>query len=188
VRELFASPPVLVSRRCPASEVPLPPAAAPPPESLAQLRSAPGSSGLAGRTAAAVVLTLADAGEALALAGGSGGSGGFDGEPAAAAGGLRAGRVVIGTRGVVLERYSFIPGVVVDGALERAAGPGVLVVSGRAAARGVLVVRDGLAVGRLDGVPVRVRVDYVATGAAIMSPLDSYPRSAVTGHPASSAL
>lgn len=157
VRELFASPPVLVSRRCPASEVPLPPAAAPPPESLAQVRSAPGSSGLAGRTAAAVVLTLADAGEALALAGGS------DGEPAGAAGGLRAGRVVIGTRGVVLQRYSFIPGVVVDGALERADGPGVLVVSGRAAARGVLVVRDGLAVGRLGGMAVRVRVDYIAT-------------------------
>lgn len=152
VRELFASPPLLVSRRCPASEIALPPAAAPPPESLADVRPAAGSSGLAGRTAAAMALTLVDAGEALAL------SSGADGQPAGAAGGLRGGRIVIGRRGVVLQRYVFIPGVIVDGALPRPGAPGVLTVSGAAAARGVLVLRDGLATGRLGGVAVRVRL------------------------------
>ncbi|MGI8922024.1 MAG: alpha/beta hydrolase [Solirubrobacteraceae bacterium] len=153
IRALFARPsPKLVSRRCPA-EIVLPAPDAVPPGSLAAVAPGGGAKGLPGRTAAAVALTLRDFGEALALASAADGEAG---PLALSAGGLRSGHGSVSSSGVHLVHFSFIPGVVISGSLGTSGLPGRLVVSGSAAARGVLTVRRGLASGRLGGVAVRV--------------------------------
>jgi pimeloyl-ACP methyl ester carboxylesterase len=142
-----------------------------PPASLADVRPAKGVPGRAGRTLAAVGLTLGDAGHQLiysfdALLSGAL-SGRFNG-----IGGLRGGR--FGERG--LERYSYVPGVEISSGLDapsdppRASDPSellpsrlVLRVTGAAAARGTLEfdLGSGRVTGRLGNRRVRSRLDFL---------------------------
>jgi hypothetical protein len=98
----------------------------------------------------AVVETLADLGSMLRLTGGG-----------APIGGLRGGRFEPDRNGVVLRRFSYVPGVWVSGrvTVEGAAGPrldGLVTVGGSAASPGRLRVSTALA-GTLAGKAVRVR-------------------------------
>lgn len=98
-------------------------------------------------------LSIRDAGLALSLAG-----------EATRAPGLRAGTASVSSRrnavALRLRGYGYVPGLRVDGQLhlgERWSG--TLKVTGSAAARGTLTVRDGVARGRLGGVRVALRVE-----------------------------
>jgi pimeloyl-ACP methyl ester carboxylesterase len=123
------------------------------PTSLAALRPASAIAGKAGRTFTAAAETLADA---LAIVRHAWGRG--EGPIR----GLRGGRLVPGPDGVVLDRYSYVPGVWISGQLEYAAftdvGPkrldGTIRVGGRAAAKGRLAAGIRLS-GTLDGRRVR---------------------------------
>jgi hypothetical protein len=122
------------------------------PASLADVAPAPGTSGVRGRTLAAVVRTLEDfERESQFLSTGDGSSRG---------GGLRGGRFFT-RRGVDrLDRFSYIPGVVVSGPVgDSTARAGTVTVSGAAASAGTLKLRrDGLLAGRLAGKRVSTRV------------------------------
>ena len=123
------------------------------PRSLAAVAPAPGVSGKRGRTLAAAAETLADALAIVRQAWGRG---------EAPIRGLRGGRLVPAAEGVVLERYSYVPGVWLSGSLEYAAltdyGPtrldGSVRVGGPAASKGALVAGVRLR-GTLDGRLVR---------------------------------
>ena len=123
------------------------------PVSLAAMAAAPGVRGKRGRTLTAVAGTLADA---LAIVRHAWGRG------EAPIRGLRGGRLVPSSGGVVLERYSYVPGVWLSGRLAYAAigevGPmrldGRVTVGGPAASRGTLLAQIRLS-GTLDGRPAR---------------------------------
>jgi pimeloyl-ACP methyl ester carboxylesterase len=123
------------------------------PSALGAMAPAPGVAGRRGRTLTAVARTLADA---LAIVRHSWGR---DEAPIR---GLRGGRLVPSSEGVVLERYSYVPGVWLSGRLAYAAigdlGPmrldGRVTVGGRAASKGGLVAGVRLR-GTLDGRPAR---------------------------------
>ena len=115
-----------------------------PPRSLSQVPLPLGKHGRSGRTFGAVQDTVADVGERLidALFNSP------DGLTISPVGGLRAGYMTAGPRDVVLHGYSWVPGVTVSGKVPDH-GSARLVVAGRAAARGVLVVSQR---GRVRGV------------------------------------
>jgi pimeloyl-ACP methyl ester carboxylesterase len=123
------------------------------PRSLAAVAPAPGSRGKRGRTLTAAGETLADA---LAIVRHAWGRG--EGPIR----GLRGGRLVPYSEGVVLERYSYVPGVWLSGRVAYTAfgeyGPkrldGAVRVGGAAAAKGTLVAEVRLR-GTLEGRPVR---------------------------------
>ncbi|HEX5619605.1 MAG TPA: alpha/beta fold hydrolase [Solirubrobacteraceae bacterium] len=129
------------------------------PASLQAVRPAGGAGGRPGRTFAAVRLAYQDALRAF-----------FDGLLAAgasdldaflsfryAAGGLRAGRSVFTFSNARFSRLVYVPGVTISGRLRSLAilPDGALRVSGPAAARGTLRVRNGRASGVLGGRRVR---------------------------------
>lgn len=105
----------------------------------------------------AVRLSIRDAGLALSLAG-----------ETTRAPGLRAGTVSISSQPSAvtlrLRGYGYVPGLRVDGRVEIGGEHwrGTLKVSGSAAARGTLTVRDGVARGRLGGVRVALRLQTTA--------------------------
>ncbi len=122
------------------------------PASLADVAPAPGTSGVRGRTLAAVVRTLEDfERESQFLS---------TGEANARGGGLRGGRFF--TRAGIdrLDRFSYVPGVEVSGPVGRSeARAGTLTISGAAASAGALKLRrGGLLTGRLGGKRVSTRV------------------------------
>ena len=123
-----------------------------------------GVPGLAGRTVAAVVLTLDDATRS--------GRAARDERPGAAvrraAGGQRGARAR--ARGLRLRGYGYVPGVRVSGVIPRARARFTLMVGGRAAAHGRLTFSRRGVTGVLDGVPVRVGARSSA-GAASSSTL-----------------
>jgi hypothetical protein len=125
-----------------------------PPASLAAVAPSRGADGKRGRTLAAVASSLTDA---LAIVRQSWGR--VDG---GAIRGLRGGRLVPVPDGVLLERYSYVPGVWLTGRLDYAEigylGParldGRVTIGGLAAAHGTIVANGRLS-GTLDGRPVR---------------------------------
>jgi pimeloyl-ACP methyl ester carboxylesterase len=135
----------------------------PPPRRLSAVRPLAGTSGLRGRTLAAVRLTLRDVAEdsitELILD--------FDDPDLARGGGLRAGHYRIdGDNTLELDGVVFVPGVTVSGRLEHFGGrrqSGRLRVSGRAAARGLLRVERFAVRGTLGG--RRIRADLSAQSA-----------------------
>ena len=151
------------------------PALPPPPLSLADLDPEPGASGRAGRTMAAVRLTLRDGAGHLALrffvrvlTPGVGRRQLY--RSPVRAGALRRGTYRLGFRrpGFELRDASYVPGVRVSGLVrprERHGGArprGHLRVGGPAAARGRLVLRGRVLSGRLGGRPVRMRIGAAA--------------------------
>ena len=120
------------------------------PASLARLRPARGLHGLVGRTATALGITLDDAvREASELAEGGRRS----------AGGLRAGTVSVDTRRIVLKGYSLVRGVTLTGTMPLStAQSGTILVGGRDAAPGRLVLRRARLRGTLGGLRVSLRV------------------------------
>lgn len=129
------------------------PLAAVPPRTL----TAVGPRGTSARAKAArsirgTLLSIRDAGLALSLSGD---------KPRAA--GLRSGTVTVHSAGDLtalrLRSYGYIPGLRLDGDLVLGGRwSGTLRVSGSAAARGTLTIRDGVARGRLGGVRVALRL------------------------------
>ena len=110
-----------------------------PPRSLAGV---PGRS-KAHRTLAAVRLTLRDLVKAVAFG-------------AERGGGLRAGTFTQRGEWFVLRGYSFVPGVSVSGRV-RGSGSDALRITGRAAARGTVRLRNGRLTGTLGGRPVTLK-------------------------------
>lgn len=127
-----------------------------PPRSLAAVTPVRGLGGRPGRTVQAVRLTLRDAGTAMNY--------GRRAARGVAFTGPRGGTGLVRVRGgalrLELRRYAFVPGVVVSGTAEvslsgdRRAHD--LVVTGPAASRGVIHIRQRAAFGTLDGRPFRV--------------------------------
>jgi pimeloyl-ACP methyl ester carboxylesterase len=106
------------------------------PARLSAVPPARGEGGLPGRTLAAVELTLADIVRQETVRTLSALQSGDIGGLSLRVGGLRAGWADIGSKGLTLHAYSYIPGVTVSGKI--AAGEVVLQVGGGAAARGTL--------------------------------------------------
>ncbi len=154
LQALFAGKPIAqcTNRMPPASYLPTPL----PPFRLTEVPPVKGSHGLAGRTLAAVGLTLADFSRELALAMDEHG----DGEDPLAAlsartGGLRAGWGGILKDTLALHGYSYVPGVTVSGTI--GAGKATLRIGGSAAAKGVLRIdAQGALSGVLAGQAVRL--------------------------------
>jgi pimeloyl-ACP methyl ester carboxylesterase len=143
---------------CPASP---PPALLRPtplaPSGLAEVPPAHGYHGRAGRTLAAVRLTIADAARQLAgkllEAGGSSGGGSGGGLDS---GGLHSGWVGLGPGGLSFHDYSYIPGVTLSGTIH--SEHATLHIGGHAGADGVLHLgTHHLLVGELEGQRVQVR-------------------------------
>lgn len=136
------------------SEIPLTPV---PPRTLSAVGPRGGSArAKARRSVRAVHLSIRDAAVALSLAGDD-----------TRAPGLRAGTVAVGESGgkatLRLRGYGYVPGLRVDGRLTLGGRwSGSLKVTGSAAARGTLIVRDGVARGRLGGVRVALRLQPAA--------------------------
>jgi hypothetical protein len=106
-----------------------------PPESLARVRAATGTSGLAGKTLGAVIDTLTQALN-------TGIDDFLNGSSLSATvhfGGLRAGWASFSLRGLHLHGFSYVPGVRVSGALATTATTHTLVVSGSRGATGTLI-------------------------------------------------
>ncbi len=128
-----------------------------PPLRLAEVAPAKGTSGVAGRTLAAVVRTAADFDRQIALSLAEH----LDAEGSlatlsASTGGLRAGWGAIVKGAVVLHAYSYVPGVTVSGTVS--AGRASLRIGGSAAARGVLHIdTQGALSGVLAGKRVHLR-------------------------------
>lgn len=133
-----------------------------PPRSLGSVRPLPGLPPHAGRTAAAVGQTLEwmaqqVVAELLPQL--------LSGDVTARAmrfGGLRGGSVAFTDRGIVLDRYSVVPGVTIsgrvgDGATGEDSAPIVMRIGGRVAAHGWLSLGERWVTGQLGGQPVRVR-------------------------------
>jgi hypothetical protein len=148
IRRLFAflrGRPAAVGCPAVATEVP---ATGVPPTALSQLAPASGMRGRAGRTVAALDVTLDDLTFALSPALGSPLSGG----------GLRGGTFRQRRRTIVLEGLQVVPGVRVSGRLPRR-GSARLRISGTRAARGRLRISPTGAVrGRLGGRSIRGRL------------------------------
>jgi len=124
------------------------PATGVPPTSLSQLAAPGGVPGKAGRTVAALDVTLDDLTFALSPALGS---------PLTGAG-LRGGSFRLRRRSIVLDGLQVVPGVRVSGTLPRR-GSARLRISGRQAARGrVRISAGGVVRGRLGGRTVRGRL------------------------------
>jgi len=124
------------------------PAIGVPPTSLRQLAAPSGVPGRAGRTVAALDVTLDDLTFSLSPALGS---------PLTGAG-LRGGRFRLRRRTIVLDALQVVPGVRVSGKLPRR-GSARLRISGRSAARGrVRISASGVVRGRLGGRSVRGRL------------------------------
>jgi pimeloyl-ACP methyl ester carboxylesterase len=121
----------------------------PAPARLDAVPPARGTSGTAGRTLAAALLTLRDLDRLIASA-----APGSRGE-----GGLRGGTYLVRGRGLQLRGFSFVPGVRVTGRLSSSRRrTGRLTVSGAGAARGTLTLhRNGVVDGRLGRRQVRGR-------------------------------
>jgi hypothetical protein len=121
------------------------------PRSLAQVPPATGHRGVAGRTLSAVYATIADLDESLNVAV-------YSSRGLAQVGGLRAGYAHDDYPRTTLHGFSYVPGVRVSGRLVGILHQhGRLRISGRAAARGHLVLhRNGSLSGHLRGRHVRV--------------------------------
>lgn len=129
----------------------------PPPRWLSRVAPLQGTSGLRGRTLAAVRLTLVDVLEdaiTQLIFGSSGSAGG---------GGLRAGHYRIAAdQTLELHGVAFVPGVTLSGRLHSFAlkrQRGRIRVGGSAAPHGLLTIRRFAARGRLGGHRVRVQLD-----------------------------
>jgi pimeloyl-ACP methyl ester carboxylesterase len=122
----------------------------PAPRRLAAVPRLPGVPGLAGRTVAAVGLTLDDAATHLIAQLVTSGQ-------AQPFGGLRSGSAALQrARGLRLRSYGYVPGVRVSGVVPARGARFTLTVGGRAAAHGRLTFTRGRVTGVLDGVPVHV--------------------------------
>jgi pimeloyl-ACP methyl ester carboxylesterase len=147
----------------------------PPPRRLADVAPVQGTSGLRGRTLAAVDGTLRDVIEdaVTELI--------FDPEDSdiARGGGLRAGRYRIDGEGtLVLDGVSYVPGVTVSGRIEELGSRrqhGRLRVSGRAAAPGLLRIRRERVGGRLGGRRVRMTLGAGSAVSALAATRDRVP-------------
>jgi pimeloyl-ACP methyl ester carboxylesterase len=135
------------------------------PARLSDVAPAKGYSGRAGRTLNAVMLTLADFLRQAALqALGGLATGNLTLLTEVRVGGLRAGWAGLLNGDIVLDGYSYVPGVSVSGRIT--ASETVLRVGGGAAARGTLRVgQHGRLNGELGGVPVRNASAGTTTGA-----------------------
>ncbi len=122
-----------------------------PPARLADVRPAKGNSGKAGRTLAAVLLTLADFERQLALqALAQLGSGNASALSSIDVGGLRSGWARFTPGRLILHEYSYVPGVSVSGVISSANA--ALSVGGSAAAPGPLRLGPGhTLIGLLEG-------------------------------------
>jgi pimeloyl-ACP methyl ester carboxylesterase len=160
------------SARCPRvpTEVPV---TSVPPTSLRQLAAAAGVPGRAGRTVAALDVTLDDLTFALSPAVGS----------PLAGGGLRGGTFRLRRRAIVLDGLQVVPGVHVSGLLPRH-GSARLRIAGAHAARGTVRISPSGAVrGRLGGRRVRGRLRAgpprpVASGARVVAKTTQFRRRA----------
>jgi pimeloyl-ACP methyl ester carboxylesterase len=113
-----------------------------PPARLADVPPVPGGSGKAGRTLAAVLLTLGDFERQLALqALAQLDSGSASSLSSIEVGGLRSGWAQFTPGRLVLHGYSYVPGVTVSGVISSASAE--LIVGGRAAAPGPLRLGRG---------------------------------------------
>ena len=127
------------------------PAEPPPPRRLSRVLPLPGSSGIRGRTLAAMKLTLRDVAEdsLTALVFGAGET------DIARGGGLRAGHYVIDSNNALaLHGVAYVPGVTVTGRIRRfleRRESGRLRIGGRAGTRGVLRIHGFRFAGRLGG-------------------------------------
>jgi pimeloyl-ACP methyl ester carboxylesterase len=145
-----------------------------PPERLAEVQPAQDYRGRTGRTLEAVKLTLADFTRRLLLqliaTLGGGGPHGLSGLSLSSLdfGGLRAGWVQFGKKGLRFHDYSYIPGVTLSGTVKE--GKVAFVIGGAAAARGRLHFDAHKAlVGELGGRPVHLKANPAAH-AAIVGP------------------
>jgi hypothetical protein len=183
LQALFAGAPI---KPCPAT--PLPPLLRPsplPPARLADVAPAGGVRGRPGRTAHAVLLTLADCERQLALALLPAlASGQASNLTSVRVGGLRAGWGETTQRALILRGYSYVPGVSVSGRLTPVEA--TLRVSGPAAAGGTLRARahESLS-GLLGGVAVHadaavVRASEGVSAARLRSILRRDPARAST--------
>jgi pimeloyl-ACP methyl ester carboxylesterase len=155
LQALFAGKPIrhCTDRTPPTSYLPTPL----PPSRLAEVPPAMGNHGLPGQTLAAVVLTVADFERQLALS--------LDEQDdaesslaklSARTGGLRAGWGGIVKGALVLDGYSYIPGVSVSGTI--GVGKATLRIGGSAAARGMLrLSTSGALSGVLNGEKVSLK-------------------------------
>ncbi|MBS1869631.1 MAG: alpha/beta fold hydrolase [Actinobacteria bacterium] len=147
------------------------------PRRLAAVPSAPRLAGRPGRTVTAVLETLDDATQQLIelLSGGG---------RAMSVGGLRAGSAAIGRDGSLrLRGYAYVPGVLVSGRLPTRASRFTLLVGGRAAAHGRLIISRRGVTGVLGGqridLPARV-LRGRSIGAAIAAAAARGPRPTAT--------
>jgi pimeloyl-ACP methyl ester carboxylesterase len=151
-----------------------------PPRSLRAVQPIPGMRPHSGRTVAAVMQTivLMDRVVFVELLSGLVPDD-VEATRAFRLGGLRGGNVTLTRRGIALRRYSAVPGVELSGRLSDGADdPGVVRVSGRAAASGWLRIGERWTVGRLAGRRVRVRSRLLlqrATRAAVARAVRSGP-------------
>lgn len=146
-----------------------------PPRSLRALEPTPGLPPHVGRTVTAALVTLEAFTEQVGsevltqvLAGG-------EDAKAFRFGGLRSGNVTLDEDGVVLRRYSYVPGVTlsarIDGDDDDAGKPLALLVGGHAAAHGRLRVGRAWITGELDGHRVHVRTRFRGRTAAATATL-----------------
>jgi pimeloyl-ACP methyl ester carboxylesterase len=163
-----------VPARCPRIRRPFLPSP-PPPRRLASVQPLAGTSGLRGRTLAALKLTLRDVAEdsITELI--------FDPEDSdlARGGGLRAGHYRIdGDNTLELDGVAFVPGVTLTGRLEHFGERrerGRLRVGGRAAPHGLLRI-EGFAVrGRLGGRRVRAKLNARSALSALAAQRERWP-------------
>jgi hypothetical protein len=163
-----------VPTRCPGARRPFQPSP-PPPRRLAEVAPLQGTSGLRGRTLAAVKLTLRDVAEdsITELI--------FDPQDPdiARGGGLRAGHYRIdGDNTLELHGVAFVPGVTLSGRLEHFGERrerGRLRVSGSAAAHGLLRLDRQNARGRLAGRRVRIRLNAPSAISALAAQRRRWP-------------
>jgi pimeloyl-ACP methyl ester carboxylesterase len=150
----------------------------PPPRRLSEVPPLGGTSGLRGRTLAAVKLTLRDVADdsITELI--------FDlNDPdLARGGGLRAGHYKIDAHNTLeLDGVAFVPGVTLSGRLEHFGGrrqAGRLRVSGRAAARGLLRVERFAVRGTLGGRRVRADLSAQSAVSALAAQRRQWPAAA----------
>ncbi len=138
------------------------------PARLADIAPAHGYRGRAGRTIAAVQLTIAYFARQLELALLESGGAGDSLSAALDSGGLQAGWAGLNKRGLRFHGYSYVPGVTLSGELD--ANRVTLHVGGRAAAHGTLHLgaHKGL-VGQLEGQHVQVPANSTGSDAIVGS-------------------
>ena len=139
LQALFANKPI---RPCPTTPPALLRPTPLPPARLADVAPARGNHGRAGRTLAAVVLTLGDFGRQLAVQGlAQLDSTGLTALSSVNVGGLRSGWARFTPAKLVLHAYSYVPGVTVSGVITSTTAE--LYVGGTAAAPGPLSLGPG---------------------------------------------